>query len=113
MILDSGIVATLTPNDFRNLHDTFKAVIKGDGREVGRLFLERSPLNYCKNPEKFIAEMADIVTEAQKERLTFDNTEVAMLLARVFNLLRNNHVKLDANFASVILAIAVIEGRYI
>ena len=28
VILDSGIVATLSPQDFRNLYDTFKAVIK-------------------------------------------------------------------------------------
>lgn len=110
VILDSGIVATLTPQDFRNLHDTFKAVIKGDGREVGQLFLERTPLSHCQNPEKFISEMAAIVTDAQNHRLTFDNTEVAMLLMRLFNTLRDNRVKLDANFAAVILSIMVIEG---
>ena len=110
VILDSGMVATLAPKDFRNLHDTFKAVIKGNAREVGQLFLERSPLNYCKNPEKFIDEMEAIVIEAQKERLTFDNSEVAKLLMRVFNTLRHNQVKLDANFAAVILSIMVIEG---
>ena len=104
------MVATLTPGDYRNLLDTFKAVIKGSAREVGKLFLERSPVNHCKNPEKFIDEMAAIVIEAQKQRITFDNTEVAKLLMRVFNTLRHNHVKLDANFASVILAIIVIEG---
>ena len=111
MILDSGMVASLTPQDFRNLHDTFKAVIKGNGREVGQLFLERSPLSHCQNPEKFINEMADIVTDAQNHRLTFDNTEVAMLLMRLFNTLRDNRVKLDANFAAVILSIMVIEGK--
>ena len=62
VVLDSGMVATLTPQDFRNLHDTFKAVIKGNGREVGQLFLERSPMSHCKNPEKFVNEIAEIVT---------------------------------------------------
>ena len=111
VILDSGIVATLAPQDFRNLYDTFKAVIQGNSRDVGKLFLERSPCNNCQNPEKFVNEMAQIVSDVQTQRLTFDNTEVANLLIRVFNTLRDNHVKLDANFASVILAIMVIEGK--
>lgn len=111
VILDSGMVATLTPQDFQNLHDTFKAVIKGNGREVGQLFLERSPMSHCKDPEKFVSEMADIVTDAQNHRLTFDNTEVAKLLMKVFNTLRDHKVKLDANFAAVILSIMVIEGK--
>lgn len=110
VVLDSGMVATLTHHDFRNLHDTFKAVIKGNGREVGQLFLERSPMSHCKDPERFINEIEEIVTEARKERVTFDNTEVAQLLMRVFNTLRDNKVKLDANFAAVILSIMVIEG---
>ena len=112
VILDSGMVATLSPQDFRNLHDTFKAVIKGNGREVGQLFLERSPMSHCKDPEKFVTAMAEIVDEAQKQRVTFSNTEVAQLLMKVFNTLRENRVKLDANFAAVILSIMVIEGTY-
>ena len=111
VILDSGMVATLSPNDFRNLHDTFEAVIKGNGREVGQLFLERSPMSHCKNPEKFISAMAEIVEIAQKDRITFDNTEVAKLLLKVFDTLQTNRVKLDANFAAVILSIMVIEGE--
>ena len=113
VILDSGIVATLSPQDFRNLYDTFKAVIKGNSRDVGQLFLERSPMNHCQNPEKFVDEMAEIVKDVQIQRLTFKSTEVANLLIRVFNTLRDNHVKLDANFASVILAIMVIEGKLV
>ena len=110
VILDSGMVATLTPGDFQNLNDTFRAVVKGDGRKVGRLFLERTKKNYCQDPEKFITELAAIVADAQKQRITFNNTEVAALLLRVFNTLRNNQVKLDANFAAVILSIMVLEG---
>ena len=111
VILDSGMVATLTPGDFQNLHDTFRETLKGDGRAVGKLFLERTKKNYCRDPEKFITEMAAIVEDAQKHRLSFNNFEVAALLLRVFNTLRNNQVKLDANFAAVILSIMVLEGN--
>ena len=70
-------------------------------------------MNHCQNPEKFVDEMAEIVKDVQIQRLTFKSTEVANLLIRVFNTLRDNHVKLDANFASVILAIMVIEGKLV
>jgi predicted unusual protein kinase regulating ubiquinone biosynthesis (AarF/ABC1/UbiB family) len=41
-LLDAGIVSTLSPNDYRNFAEVFAALIKKDGKEIGRLILARS-----------------------------------------------------------------------
>ena len=43
--------------------------------------------------------------------LTLSAVDVGDLLLRVFRTLRDHRVKLDANFASVILAIMILEGE--
>ena len=43
--------------------------------------------------------------------MTLSAVDVGDLLLRVFRTLRDHRVKLDANFASVILAIMILEGE--
>ena len=79
------------------------------GSNVGQLFLERS-YNRCANPEVFISEMESIVRSARSQQLSLGKLDVSDLLTKVFNTLHSHRVKLEANFASVILAIMVLEG---
>jgi len=112
VVLDSGIVASLNRTDFRNFFDTFTAIVKGDGRQVGKLFLEHS-VNECHDSESFVEEMASLVKDLRSGKgygLTLSAVDVGDLLLRVFRTLRDHRVKLDANFASVILAIMILEG---
>jgi len=109
VVLDSGIVASLSKDDFRNFFDTFTAIVKGDGAQVGRLFLEHS-VNDCQNSDSFVNEMASLVHDLRSNKLKLSTVDVGDLLLRVFRTLRDHRVKLDANFASVILAIMILEG---
>lgn len=81
----------------------------GDGSRVGHLFLERS-FNQCKSPDQFVTEMESIVLEARSQQLSLNRLDVSKLLTKVFNTLLVHEVKLESNFASVILAILVLEG---
>ena len=109
VILDPGLTATLTPKDFRNFRAVFTAVAKGDGRAVGREFLQQSEQE-CQNPEQFIDDMEKIVLKARSHGLQLCKVDVSDLLSKVFAVLRQHHVKLDPNFVSVILSIMVLEG---
>ena len=53
VILDPGIVSSLSPRDLENIRAVFGAVVIGDGYRVGELFLDRSK-HYCTDRESFI-----------------------------------------------------------
>ena len=109
VILDPGIVSTLSDRDLINFRQTFKAILTGDGRKVGELFLDRSK-HECTDSQAFVSEMADLVLEARGQQLMLQRLNVSELLTKVFNTLMLHRVKLEANYASVILAIMVLEG---
>jgi len=109
IILDAGISSALSAADSRTLALTFQAIVKGDTSRVGSLFLERS-YHECTNSAEFNRELADLINKARGNQLTLRRVDVAELLSNLFSILSRHHVRLDASFSSVVLAIAVIEG---
>jgi len=108
-VLDTGIASSLSMADRDNLVLTFKAVVLGDSCKVGELFLERS-YHECMDKEAFKKDMQAIVEEARSNQLSLDRVDVSALLQSVFTTLMNHKVRLDANFSSVVIAIAIVEG---
>ena len=108
-VVDTGIVGTLTATDRQNIIDTFTAILAGDGSRVGQLFLERS-YHQCEDTEAFILDMSHIVETARRTQLSLDRVDVPSLLQAVFSTLIKHRVRLDANFSSVIISIAIVEG---
>lgn len=108
-VIDTGVASSLSRVDRENLILTFKAVVLGNSMKVGELFLERS-YHECLDKEKFIAEMGNIVSNARNAQLSLDRIDVCSLLYSVFDTLMKHKVRLDANFSSVVIAIAIVEG---
>ena len=108
-VVDTGIVGSLTETDRLNILDTFTAILAGDGTRVGQLFLERS-YHQCEDRQAFIRDMGEIVEAARRTQLSLDRVDVPSLLQSVFSTLIKHRVRLDANFSSVIIAIAIVEG---
>ncbi len=109
VVLDPGIVATLSAKDLANFRAVFKAVVLGKGDQVGQLFLDRSE-HSCADKDAFVREMGALVLRARGLELRLSRVDVSALLTDVFGVLRRHRVKLEANYASVILAIVVLEG---
>jgi len=110
VILDPGIVSSLSPTDLDNIRSVFGAVVKGDGYRVGELFLDRSK-HFCTDRESFIKAMDSVMMEAIKDgELNVSRLNVSDLLSKVFNTLLTHRVKLDASFTSVMIAVTIIEG---
>ena len=76
---------------------------------VGQLFLERSH-HQCEDRLAFIRDISDIVEKARRSQLSLDRVDLPSLLQSVFSTLIKHRVRLDANFSSVIISIAIVEG---
>ncbi|KAK7482603.1 hypothetical protein BaRGS_00026204 [Batillaria attramentaria] len=110
VLLDCGITATLNDSDKTKFRQVFTAVVKGEGEVVADLFLEKSAHVECSDPEAFRKEMAAIVSVARETALQLSKIKVSALLSDVFSVLSRHKVKLESNFATIILAIAILEG---
>ncbi|XP_014669848.1 PREDICTED: uncharacterized aarF domain-containing protein kinase 2-like [Priapulus caudatus] len=108
VILDCGIASSLSEHDLDNLRAVFTAVVLGEGEKVANLFLEKA--HECTDLEGYRTEMANIVDTAHEQSVRLGKMQVAELLRDFFSCLIRHRVKLDSNYASVMLAIMVLEG---
>ncbi|XP_077567282.1 putative aarF domain-containing protein kinase 2 [Stigmatopora nigra] len=110
VLLDAGIVAQLSGHDLENFKAVFAAVVRRQGERVAELILHHARANECQDVPRFKKEMAQLVDVALTGTLSLGKIQVADLLSRVFGLLIKHKVKLESNFASIVLAIMVLEG---
>nr|XP_006820386.1 PREDICTED: uncharacterized aarF domain-containing protein kinase 2-like [Saccoglossus kowalevskii] len=110
ILLDTGITSELEEEDRWNFEGVFTAVVLGDGEKVADLFLHHACAKECEDVDKFKKEMSTLVREATKNTLNLSKVNVGELLRSVFSLLIEHKVKLESNFASMVLAIMVLEG---
>lgn len=111
MFIDAGLAVELQRDDRRNLVDLFKAVITNDGLAVGKLMIERSRARHLvRDGDKFALEMSRIVHDVHQSGLTLGRLGVSELLRKVLILCFKHQVKLESRFASVIVAMGVVEG---
>ena len=109
-MIDVGIVAKLQPEDRKNFIELFDAVIKNDGKRVGRLMIERSRGKTCLNEEGFMKELDEVVTEVHACGLSLGRIGIGPLLQKVLVACYNHGVKIESRFAIVIIALGISEG---
>ena len=112
VILDAGLVIELSPRDRRNFIDLFGAVVKRDGRRAGELIAARATHRGGSEDdvEAFVDELDHLVKDATVRGVTLKDLRVAVLLNDVLAACRRHRIRLEANFATTVVAIAVVEG---
>lgn len=117
VFLDAGIVTQLNENDQKNLKDLFKAVILNEGKEAGRLMVERAKYERCSDVEggieAFSEGISEIVSEfhdRRKQGLTLGVVNIGTLLTKVLDLCRVYQVEIDPSMANVVMSTIVLEG---
>lgn len=110
VLLDCGITSSLDPDDRDKFQEVFTAVVKGEGETVADLFLSKSAVNNCKDPITFRKEMAQLVRDARQNLASISKIRVAELMHEVFEVLARHQIQLEANFATIVLAMAMLEG---
>ncbi|KAL7536623.1 hypothetical protein ACHAXR_007289 [Thalassiosira sp. AJA248-18] len=117
IFLDAGIATSLKPNDRKNLHDLFKAVVLNDGYTAGLLMVERARFERCttvpSGKHAFASGVADIVAQfhdRRKQGLTLGAVRVGALLGQMLDLCRRYGVEIDPAMSSVVVSMLVLEG---
>ena len=113
-VIDAGLIAELDTEDRRNFLDLFAAIIKNDGREVGRLMIERNKqheqhMSY-KQAVAFQDRLEEVVSTVHNSGMALGRMSLGDLLQKVLIGCYQNNVKLDSKFVSVMLAIGIVEG---
>ncbi|KNC98649.1 atypical/ABC1/ABC1-C protein kinase [Spizellomyces punctatus DAOM BR117] len=114
VLLDAGIVSSLSPKNMDNVKESFRAGLEYDGARIAELLLTR-----CKDPdnvrdpegakETLRVIMDDLKMDAGG-RLPLSRIHTAKVIARVATLLRDHRIGLDGEFVGLFVCSVIIEG---
>jgi len=107
-LLDCGLARSFSRNQLNNFQDVFLSICSIKNENVGKLLIERSPYEDCKQPEIFCKEIKDLISSVDLFRLKF--TSVSKIISDLVYICKTHKVMLDGNFVSVIMAVLVLEG---
>jgi aarF domain-containing kinase len=116
IVVDAGIVTKLDPEDLSNFVELFHAVATNQGYRAGELIVMRNRANNQRskmldeNIEVFCRGVEKIVSEALKWNLKLNQVHVGSLLREVMELCCRHEVKLEGKYASIVVAIGVLEA---
>ncbi len=74
------------------------------------MMIERARDHACSDPQGFSQGISQIVNEAVGSHLQLGKIRVGFLIQKVLSLCLRYQVKLESNFAAILLAIGVLEG---
>ncbi len=111
VMIDAGLVSTLSEKSLENFLDLFGAVTDFDGKRVAELMIDRS----C-TPETvidktgFVMNMDAFINRVQQETLSLSKVRLSEILLTVLSMVRKHHVRLDGDFVNVAISIMLLEG---
>ncbi|KAJ3046026.1 hypothetical protein HDV00_003775 [Rhizophlyctis rosea] len=111
IFLDAGLVSELSPENLTNFLDLFYAIAEFNGTHVADLMVERSRTPWTvTDPYAFRKDMEKFLARIRAETLQLSKIKVGEILATVFNMVRNHHIKIEGDFANVGISIMLLEG---
>ncbi len=113
VVLDTGLVTSLSPKERENFLALFGAVAAGDGELGARLMIERSKHNKCTDELRFVEDMKSVFEQVNPDKtvgFTLAHVAIGDILTKVMKTLRRHQVYIDGNFASLVLTVIVGEG---
>lgn len=119
VVLDAGLVTTLSERNRFNFISLFSAVACGEGEYGANLMLEgafsekNSPFSGSSiNATKFRMDMKKVFDQVSSHSSGFNlsSVQIGKILLDVLSTLRENKVPLDGSFSSLILTVIVGEG---
>jgi aarF domain-containing kinase len=110
VFLDAGLVCELNARDRVNFRDLFLSVVKGDGLRAGQLMVERSGTEESPQTIKFTEHVRALVDRVRASSFRLDRLSVGAILGRMLSLVREYQVPMDGNFATLAVALGIVEG---
>ena len=113
VLLDTGLVSSLSKQDRKNFIHLFAAVCVGDGELGADLMLAGAKKQECTDPARFRQDMKQIVDAVNCNLLRsfkLKDIKIGKVLIDTMDSVRTNKVKIDPNFTTLVMAIVVLEG---
>lgn len=111
IFIDTGLVTELNTVNRRNFLDLFKAVAEFDGYRAGHLMVERSRQpDSVIDPEVFALRMQHLVLGVKGKTFALGNIKIGDVLSEVLSMVRGHHVRMEGDFANVVISILLLEG---
>ena len=109
-LVDAGMVAQLNDEESSTFIGILAALGEGDGRAAAEFALRFSIENNMRERERaqFVQEMISLF--AEKCRGYGTNVDVGEVLRRVLSLIRIHHVRIDANYATLVVNVLCVES---
>lgn len=109
--IDVGLVTELNNKNRINFIDLFQALTKFDGYQAGKLMIERSRTpNSAIDPLGFSQKVQTLVTKIKIQTFSLGSISIGNLLNDMLSMVRQHHVKMEADFVSIVVAILLLEG---
>ena len=111
LILDAGLSTTLSQKRRRDLIDLLRAIAEFRGTDAGRLMIERSrdPSTVI-DIDGFAAKIEKIILGVKRSTLALGRVGIGQILSDVLTAVRVHRVRLEGDFANVVVAIIITEG---
>ena len=107
-VLDSALVTQLGDSNRENFLSLFGAIVEGDGRLAARLMAENARESHVVNEEEYERQMDELVKQVPE--LNTHKTDIGALLQKCLTIVRHNRVKIESDFASLVMSLIVVEG---
>lgn len=109
-LVDAGMVAQLTEQESSTFIGLMTALGEGDGRAAAEFALRFSMENTMNDKDKecFKEGMCNLFVKSCKGYGT--NVDVGRVLQGVLGLIRDNHVRIDSNFATLVINVLCVES---
>ncbi|KAF2073242.1 hypothetical protein CYY_005439 [Polysphondylium violaceum] len=110
IFLDVGLVTQLGPQDKSHFIELFTEVVKGDGKAGAELIIRYAREAQCTEEQiyEFKERLGKVFGEIQGKKIS--DIHVGHLMSEVLGLVREYHVKIESNFATLVMGTIVLEG---
>lgn len=109
--IDAGLVTELNNTNRINFMDLFQSLTKFDGYQAGRLMIDRSRIpSSVIDPLGFSQKVQTLVTQIKIQTFSLGSISIGNLLNEMLSMVRQHHVKMEADFVSIVVAILLLEG---
>lgn len=109
--IDAGLVTELNNANRINFIDLFQSLTRFDGYQAGELMIERSRTpNSAIDPSGFSQKVQTLVNQIKIQTFSLGSISIGNLLNDMLSMVRQHHVKMEADFVSIIVAILLLEG---
>lgn len=120
VVLDPGLVTTLSPHDRETVLMTFAAVACADSDLTAEIALARSPCNGCTDVAEFkkdVGKIFEMLAPNYKDPIAWARTgfkmgdiQIGDVMMDTLERMKKHHVSIDGHFASLMTALVVGEA---